>query len=208
MENTKLVLDLEIGYESISIPHKIVIPIRQGKIGIWSYKQHKTDPLAVEKIKIEYAGEERIMINMRGTGRLDINNFPDLRIGGTKIRIDAGMKIENRKLSIQNPKLARLDLPNVPNFADNILREILNKNIGKLTEDINVDIHAILEDIRGQINKPIPFKIKLDHARSEYELGLNLEPIKPEFTITPGGIHLRLYMPFKPTITRIQQAII
>lgn len=206
MEDTKLTINLNLTYESISIPQKIVIPVNEGKFGLWRYKQHKTDPLSVEKIKFGYVGEDRIKINMMLTGRIDVNNFPDIIFGGTKVRIDAGMIIENSNLCILDPKLTNLDLPNVPNFADNILRDILNKNLAKLTDGIKVDLQKILENTRRQLNKSIPFKIKLNKEKYDYELRLNIEPIEPEFKINPQGIRLKLYMILKPTVTRVEQA--
>ncbi len=206
MEDTKLIIDLDIAYESISLPQKIIIPISEGKIGLWSYTQHKTDPLSAEKIKIGYVGEDRIKINMRLTGRVDVNNFPDLIFGGTKVRIDAGMIVETSNLCILDPKLTNLDLPNVPNFADNILRDILNKNLAELMDGIKVDLQTILENTRRQLNKSIPFKIKLNKEKYNYELRLNIEPIEPEFKINPQGIRLKLYMILKPTVTRLEQA--
>jgi hypothetical protein len=131
MEDTHFAINTNVAYERLSFSQKIVIPIEDGKFGIWKYKQHKTDPLSAEKIKIGYAGEDRIKIQLRLTGQLDINNFPDLRVGGTKVHIEAGLAFEAGKLCIIHPELTRLDVPNVLNLVDNLLRDVLNKHLLK-----------------------------------------------------------------------------
>jgi len=209
MEDTKLTINLNLAYESLSTPQKIIIPIDEGKFGIWSYKQHKTDPLSMKNIEIGYVGEDRIKISARLIGRVDINNFPDLRVGGTKVQVEAGLAIEAGELCIIHPEIITLDLPNVPNFADKIIRDELNKNLlPELTKDIKIDIQSILEDTRRQLNRPIPFDIRLNHEKANYALNLNLEPIEPEFGIKPEGIHLKLLMRFNPNVTLIPPAIV
>ena len=131
MVDEHLAIDVNLDYESLSTSQKVVLPIDEGKFGIWKYKQHPTDPLSAEKIKIGYAKEDRIKIQLRLTGQLTINNFPDLRLGGAKVHIEAGLVFEAGKLCIIHPKLTRTDMPNVPNFVDGILRDVLNKHLLK-----------------------------------------------------------------------------
>ena len=131
MEDTHFTKEIILSYESLSISQKFVIPVKEGKFSIWKYKQHKTDPLSAEKIKIGYAREDRIKIRLRLTGQLDVNNFPNLRVGGTKVQVEAGLAFEGGKLCIVHPKLTRIDMPNVPNFVDGILRDVLNEHLLK-----------------------------------------------------------------------------
>ena len=208
MEDSHLTINVNLAYENLSFSQKIVIPIEEGKFGIWKYKQHATDPLSVEKIKIDYAGEDRVKFQLRLTGQIDINNFPDLRVGGTKVQVESGLAVEAGKLCIIHPELKRLDMPNVPNFVDGILRDALNKNLLKqLKNDLKIDIQLLLEDTRRQLNQPIPFEIKLNSEKSNCNLNLNLEPIEPEFAIHSEGIHLKLFSRFNPDVILMPRII-
>jgi len=201
METIKIVFDVVIGYESISRPVKIILPIEKGKFGILSYAQHGTDPMSIEKVKIGYAGENRIKLSMRGTGRLHVENFPDVRIGGTRVEVAAGMAITNGKLCIQNPMLTHLDLPIIPELADDFFRELLNKYLlKKLSDEFKIDIQETLDEAIGKINEPILFNIQVDRASFNYALQLGLEPIEPELEINVQGIRLKLSMTLKPAI--------
>jgi len=208
MKNSHLTIDVNLAYKSLAFPHKIVIPIEAGKFGIWKYQQHVTDLLSVEKIRIGYADKNRIKIKLRLTGQIDINNFPDLRVGGTKVQVESSLVLETGKLCILHPELTRLDLPNVPNFVDGILRDVLNKNLLKqLKNDLKIDIESILEDTKQQLNQPIPFDINVSAEKSNYSLNLNIEPIETEFAIQSKGIHLKLFSQFKPDIALLPQVI-
>lgn len=208
MENTHLTINVNLAYESLSFSQKIVIPIEEGKFGIWKYKQHATDPLSVEKIQIGYADENRIKIRLRLTGQIDINNFPDLRVGGTKVHIESGLAYEAGKLSIIHPELTRLDMPNVPDFLDGILRDALNKHLLKqLSNDLKIDIQSIFEDTRRQLNQPIPFDLSAISEKSNYNLHLNINPIETEFAIHSKGINLKLLTRFEPDVTSIPRII-
>lgn len=207
MDQIKIVIDTDIGYKSLSIPEKIILPIEKGRFGIFSYEQHPTDPMSIEKLKIESAGENRIKINMRGTGRLHVENFPDPRIGGTKVEVEAEMVVEDVKLCIQAPVITHLDLPSIPNFADDFFRDILNKYLlKKLADELKIDIRETLDDARGRINQPITFNIKVDKASLNYVLQLGLEPIEPELEIKDQGIRLKLSLTLKPVIALLKEA--
>ena len=201
MDKSKLTIILKIGYNSISFPGKIVIPIENSKLGLISYQQHKEDPLSIEKVKVEYAGENRIKLKMRGTGRLDIKNMPDLKIGGTVVNAEAGIAIESSKLCIQEPKIVNLSLPSIPGLAEEIIRKILNQNLlNTLTNELKIDLQKTLIDMKNQINKPTPFKIKLNKTEVKYNFTPGLEQINPELTISPKGIQINLIMNLRPEI--------
>lgn len=201
MPGAKLTAKLEIKYDSIPLPEKIIMPIAKGKIGGFEYEQHKSDPLSIEKLKFEYAGENRLRIKARGTGQLMIKGAPDLRIGGTKIHLEADLKIEDRKLRFLNPGLIRLDFPNMPNIFDKFLRDIFNKHLTTaLEQDAFLDLQLTLENLRHELNRPIPFIMKVEKIRSDNLLELNSEPIEPEFSIDSEGICFILYADLNPLV--------
>jgi len=201
MEDTKLTISSEIGYNSLTFPDKIVLPFFEGKIGGFSYEQHPTDPLSFENLEIGYAGENRIKLTMRGTGRIKIKNMPDLKIGGTKIHVETDITLEEGKFRFLNPELVKLDFPNFPNFADKMLRDVFNRNLlATLKEDLKIDLQGIMADLRSEMNKPIKLKLNSNKTHSKYFLELNLNPIEPEFHITLQAIILKLYVTLKPVI--------
>lgn len=201
MEDTKLTINAEIGYSSLTFPDKIVLPFFEGKIGGFSYEQHATDPLSFENLEIGYAGENRIKLTMRGTGRINIKNMPDLKIGGTKIQVETNITLEEGKFRFLNPELVKLDFPNFPNFADKMLRDIFNKNLlAALKEDFKIDLQDIMADLRSEMNKPIKLKLNSNKTHSKYLLELNLNPIESEFHITLQAINLKLFVTLKPVI--------
>jgi hypothetical protein len=201
MHGAKLSAKLEIKFDSLPLPEKIILPITKGKIGGFEYEQHKSDPLSIEKLTFEYAGENRLRIKARGTGQLVIKNAPDLRIGGTKIHLEADLKIEDRKLRFLDPSIIRLDFPNMPNIFDKFLRDIFNKHLTKaLEQDAYLDLQLTLENLRHELNKPIPFNMQVDKIKSEHLLELNSEQIEPEFSIDSEGICFILYADLNPLV--------
>lgn len=202
MNETKIELETNISYDSIPFPKKIIIPIEEGNFLVFSYKQHETDPLAVERVKFEYGGGNQIKIGMRGTGRLAVDNFPDVRIGGTKIEVKAGLIFKNTKLCIQHPELTNLDLPNIPNFTDDFFQDILNQYLlPNLEKKLQLDLYDTIENARTKINKPIPFNINIGREEYRYELKLFCELIEPALNISSDGIQIKIYFGFKPEIT-------
>jgi hypothetical protein len=201
MHGAKLSAKLAIKFESLPLPEKIILPITKGKIGGFEYEQHKSDPLSIEKLAFEFAGENRLKIKARGTGQLVIKNAPDLRIGGTKIHIEADLKIEDRKLRFLKPSITRLDFPNIPAMFDKFLRDLFNKHLTKaLEQDAYIDLQVTLENLRHELNRPIPFNMKVEKRKSEYLLELNSEPIEPEFSIDSEGICFILYADLNPLV--------
>ena len=201
MHGAKLSAKLEIKFDSLPLPEKIILPITKGKIGGFEYEQHKSDPLSIEKLTFEYAGENRLRIKARGTGQLVIKNAPDLRIGGTKIHLEADLKIEDRKLRFLDPSIIRLDFPNMPNIFDKFLRDIFNKHLTKaLEQDAYIDLQLTLENLRHELNRPIPFNMQVDKIKSEHLLELNSEQIEPEFSIDSEGICFILYADLNPLV--------
>jgi hypothetical protein len=206
MYGAKLSAKLAIKFESLPLPEKIVLPITKGKIGGLEYEQHKSDPVSIEKLTFEFAGENRLKIKARGTGQLVIKNAPDLRIGGTKIHIEADLKIEDRKLRFLKPSITRLDFPNIPDMFDKFLRDLFNKHLTKaLEQDAYLDLQVTLENLRHQLNKPIPFNMKVDKIKSEYLLELKSEQIDPEFNIDHEGICFTLYADLNPEVKKINK---
>jgi hypothetical protein len=85
------------------------------------------------------------------------------------------------------------------------LRHIVTKFVlEKLKEVIAWDFQEPLENAREQINRPIPFKIKLDQAVLHYEFRAGLETIAPDLKISPDGIHLQFAMTLKPAIAQVE----
>ncbi|MCI0495966.1 hypothetical protein L0Z72_13255 [candidate division KSB1 bacterium] len=206
MTGAKLSAKLAINFDSLPLPEKIILPITKGKIGGFEYEQHKSDPLSIEKLTFEFAGENRLKIKARGTGQLVIKNAPDLRIGGTKIHIEADLKIEDRKLRFLKASITRLDFPNIPAMFDKFLRDLFNKHLTKaLEQDAYIDLQVTLENLRHELNRPIPFNMKVEKIKSEYFLELNSEPIEPEFSIDSQGICFILYADLNPLVKEKNQ---
>lgn len=201
MPGAKLSAKLKIKFDSIPLPEKIVLPITKGKIGGFEYEQHKSDPLSIEKLIFEYAGEDRLRIKARGTGQLVVKNAPDLRIGGTKLHLEAHLKIEDRKLRFLDISIIKLDFPNMPNIFDKFLRDIFNKHLTKaLEQDAFLDLQLTLENLRHELNRPIPFIMKVEKIKSENYLELNSEQIEPEFSIDTEGICFMLNADLNPKV--------
>lgn len=201
MNGAKLSAKLEINFDTIPLPEKIILPITKGSIGGFDYEQHKSDPMSIEQLKFESTRPNRLKIKARGTGRLTVKNAPDLRIGGTKIEVEADLKIEDQKLRILNPKITRLDFPNLPAMFDKLLREVFNKHLSNaLEQDAFIDLRVTLDNLKNQINKPIPFKTQVDKIKSDYILELNSEQFEPEFSLDDQGICFGLHAKLNPAI--------
>jgi hypothetical protein len=208
MAKVKLSLDADLGYADVPVPDKIVVPIAAGKIGPISYKSHPTDPLAVEKLVIEYAGPDRIKIHTRGTGRIALSPAPDVRLGGMNVEIESGLAIKDLKLLIKNPRLTKLDLPNVTGLVDKLIRDLLNRFLlNRLSEVIAVDLNDSLEKARRQINQPIRFQLDIGKGTAAYEFNPNLESFAPDFKIAQEGIHLWFDVTFAPGLALAQSKV-
>ena len=201
MEQIKLSIDVDIGYASIPVPSKIIIPVKPGKVAFWRYKQHQTDPLRLHRIKIEYSANGRIKIRVRGTGRLSIKNFPDLRIGGTKVEIEAGLKVQEMILMVNKPRLTKLDLPNVPGPLDDLLRGFVNDSLmNDLTKALELDLRKPLDEAKTQINQPNVFNIDVGKKKVGYIFTAGVQTFKPQVEILPDKIHIGVDIELAPRI--------
>lgn len=136
MNPIKHSITAEIDYDSIPLPAKIIVPIEAGKFALFSFRQHASDPLSVQDLKISYAGSNSINISMRGTGRLSMKNLPDLKFGGSFLEMQAGLSIQNKKLYLQKPAITRFDMPHLPGPLQKLLRHIVSKFLPKLLSEI------------------------------------------------------------------------
>lgn len=82
MSRITLTVETNIGYDSIPVPDKMVLPIQAGRVGLFKYKQHESEPFSVEQVKMVHAGGKRVKIGMLAAGRLDISTFPDPKFDG------------------------------------------------------------------------------------------------------------------------------
>jgi len=209
MGKIKIALDADIGYDSLPIPDKIVIPIEDGKIGVLSYKQHRTDPLTAEQIVIGYAGKDRLKINVRVTGRISVSDFPDLRLGGFKVEIIGGLTEQNLKLRLIDPQIPRWNLPNVPALLDNLIKQLLNKFLlKKLAEVLALDLKAPVQKAVSQINRPNVFAMAIGKNNLTYEFKPNVELFEPTLTISAEGLNLKFEATLAPAMTLIQPRMI
>jgi hypothetical protein len=210
MAKVKLSLDANLGYADVPIPDKIIIPIEAGKFGPISYKPHDTDPLAVEKVVIQYANPNRIKMNMRTTGRISLGPAPDVGLGGLKVEVESGLVVKDLQLLLKNPRLTYLDLPGVPGAVDKLIRNILNRFLlNRLSEVITVDLNEPLEKAGKQINQPIHFQLEIGKGAMAYELNPNLESFEPYLKLSQKAINIRFDMIFAPefSLTQPQTAL-
>jgi len=205
MAKIKITIDADLAYASLPIPNKIIIPIEAGKLGPLSYKPHDTDPLCAEQIVIAHGGNDRLKISLRVTGRIAVNNFPDLRLGKSKIEITSGLTVQDMKLLITAPQITQWDLPNVPAPLEQLVKHLLNKFLlKKLLEALQIDLQAPLEKALAQINRPTVFEIAVGKNRLAYEFKPNVESFEPKLTVAAAGLHLAFAVPLAPAIEMIQ----
>ena len=201
MNETDAALTINLTFDSIPSPQKIVLPLEEGKFGIFRYRQHPNDPLSIEGISFGYMNEHQILIKMTGTGQLKVDNFANIKIGGTKIELKAGVNIENKTLNIYDLKLSRLEFPNIPSFADKLLSNLFNNILLKhLTEKLTVDLSEFLETAKEKINNPIPIDFEISNRKYNYNFVVDCEPHAPLLKVTPDGIHLEIQFSFNPKI--------
>jgi hypothetical protein len=208
MTKVKLSLDADLAYADVPVPDKIFVPIEAGKFGPISYKPHHTDPLAVEKLVIQYAGPDRIKIHMRATGRISLSPVPDVRLGGLNVEVESGLAVKDLKLLIKNPRISKLDMPSVPGPVDKLIRNLLNRFLlNRLSEVIGVDLNEPLEKAKGQINQPIRFQLEIGKGTLAYEFNADLESFAPDLKLSQEGIHLRFDVTFAPELSLAQPKV-
>ncbi|GEM_PF-3051061 len=202
MGKIKITLAAAVGYDSLPIPDKLVIPIAKENIGVFSYKQHDSDPLTAEKITVRPAGENRLTINLRLTGRISVNNFPDPRLGGSKVEITGRLAVHGLKLRLLDPQITRLDLSGAPAPLDNLMKHLLNKFLlKKLAEALEIDLQPPVEKAMAQINRPDVFALKIGQNNLPYEFKANVEAFEPALTVLPEGLHLNFDVTLAPAIS-------
>ncbi len=205
MEKIKITIEADVAYASLPIPNKIIIPIDAGKLGPLSYKQHDTDPLSAEQIVVAHGGDDRLKISVRVTGRVAVSNFPDLRLGKSRVEITSGLIVRDMKLLITSPQITQWELPNVPAPFEQLAKHLLNKFLlKKLLEALEIDLQAPLEKALAQINRPTAFEIAVGKSRCAYEFKPNVEAFEPKLTVAAAGLHLAFAVPLAPTVEMIQ----
>ncbi len=201
MKETSLLLAVDLSYDSIPTPQKFTLPIEDGKFGIFKYQQHPFDPVSVQNITFEYAGENQVKISMRGAGQLKVENFPDLKIGGTKIEAKAKLQIDNNVLTIFDLHISRLDFPNIPGFADKLLSSLFNSLLSNSLKDkLKFDLSDSLEKIQEKINEPIPINFEMGNTKYNYNILPGISPDIPVLKISQEGIQIRIHSAPKPVI--------
>jgi len=129
MEKIKFSIDGQIIERAVSTSDKIILPVKEGTFGLFKYRQHPTDPLAVENLMLEVVGDNKVKIKMRMTGRLQVDNFPDPKMGGTKIEVLSRPMLEGNKICFRELEITHLDIPNVLNLFDDLIRQIVNDSL-------------------------------------------------------------------------------
>ncbi len=205
MTKVNLSLDVDLGYADMPVPDKIFVPIAAGKFSLFSYKSHPTDPLFVEKVRLQYAADDRLKLSMKVSGRVAVSHFPDLRLGGTTVEIESGLIVKDLKLLIKNLRITQLNLPSLPGPIDKLIGHLLNKFLLKrLSEVIGADLNAPLERAKAQINQPIRFQLEIGKSTTAYEFSPNLESFTPALKIFREGIRLRFEVTFAPELSIVQ----
>jgi len=201
MKQASLIFAVNLNYDSIPTPPKFELPIEDGKFGIFKYQPHPSDPLSVENITFEYAGENLVKIKMKLSGKLEVENFPDLNLSGTKIEAKTKFQIVNEELIISNLFISQLDFPNIPGFADKLLSNLFNNFLSKsIKEKLKFDLSNSLEKIKQQINKPIPFSFEMGNRKYTFNCLPGCLPDIPELNIAQEGIQIRIRSALKPEI--------
>jgi len=205
MGKIKITLAAAIGYDSLPIPDKLVIPIATEKAGVFSYKQHGSDPLAAEKITIRPAKENRLTISLRLTGRIAVSNFPDPRLGGSKVEVTGALAVHDLKLRLLDPQITRLDLSGAPAPLDNLMRHLLNKFLlKKLAEALEIDLQTPVARAMAQINRPNVFELPIGQNNLPYEFKANVETFEPTLAVSPEGLQFNFDVTLAPAISLIR----
>lgn len=129
MQKIELIIDGKIIKKEITTSDKVILPVKEGTIGPFKYRQHPTDPLAVEDLQLEVMGDNKVKIKMRMTGRVQVDNFPDPKMGGTKLDVLTEPSLENGKLCFRKLEITHLDVPNVLSLFDDLIRQVANQNL-------------------------------------------------------------------------------
>lgn len=199
-----LSITTDVGYKSIPIPERIILPITPGKLGMLKYQQHPTEPFSVEQVEIRHAGDNRVKISMRGSGRLDVKNFPDPKFDGAQIEMEGDIVLNDQHVRVQDLHLQHLDLPKIPSPIDNLIRKILNKNlIPNLAEILEIDLEKELNKVMKQMNCPNRFMFKFGNEELNYEFCAGVNSVAPHLNVSSDGFHLRFYLAFIPSIRKI-----
>lgn len=202
--NTTLTLELHIAYDSLKLPEKLILPIEEGSSGFTTYRQHQSDPLAAEQFQLSYAGEHAIQIAMRLTGRIALDRLPDLKLDGTRLVVRAGVLLNGMVLSIQHPQFTDLDFPNVPNVADEMVRDLVNQSVTTTLKDQwRIDLTSSFENMQQSLNQPIPFEFTVARSAQSYHLALNSAIRAPQFNVEPDGLRIKATIEFKPHFVEI-----
>lgn len=204
MRHIDLIIETDIGYDSLPVPEKMVLPIQPGKVGLFKYKQHGTDPFSVEQVNIVHAGGNRVKIGMVAAGWLDIFTFPDPNFSGAEIEVEGGFSINDLHLQAHGLRLKHLDLRKVPSAIDELIRKILNKYLmTRLTEVLHLDLEPELNKAMQQLNRPNPFKIKFGKQEAKYEFCAGVNAIEPKLQISPAGFHVKFNLTLAPNIRTV-----
>ncbi len=129
MKKLKFSVDGRTIEKEVTTPDKIILPVKEGTFGLFKYRQHPTDPLAVENLELEVVEDSKVKIKMRMTGRLQVDNFPDPKMGGTKLEVLTKPILENGKICFSELEIAYLNIPNVLNLFDDLIRQVVNQSL-------------------------------------------------------------------------------
>lgn len=204
METSSLKFDLKFDYDSLTLPKKVIIPIDDGQSGPIKYSQHATDPLAIEQIKFSYANPDHVQVHMRVTGRVALKNLPDLKLGGTYLTVVANISLHNKTLFIKNPKLSHIDVPHVPDIADDFIQKLINKHIvNNLSQHFAIDLTATFALFEKTLNTPIPFNVTVLAGQQAYAFDLNGTFGDPILHVRPEHLQCEVEIQFTPSINEM-----
>ena len=201
MQNIKIMLNAEIGYESLAIQDKIILPIEAGKWTILKYRQHSTNPLSVESISLHPLSPDQLQILFRLTGILKVNLFPDLKLGGAELRVQARLRIRDKNPEVSDLKIVTIKLRHLPQMIANLFRKHLNQKLAAhFRALINRQIKTIFSGTRELMRTANRFELQFDAKTWPCEFQPNGRQSAIGIELTPECIRLQIAFTLKPTI--------
>ena len=104
----------------------------------------------------------------------------------------------------EKPTLFHLDVPNIPDFADDFIQKLVNRHVlSSLQETFKIDLSAYYAIIEKTINDPILFNISVYEEEQQYAFDMNGTFIEPIIAITPDSLQCKAAIDFSPTLESI-----
>ena len=192
MQNTSITLSAEIGYDSLAIQDKIVLPIEAGKWTMLKYQQHPAEPLSIEKVSLQRVNHDRLQFRIRLTGKLKIKLLPDLKLVGTELFVESKVRIEENDLVLDDVKVVKIESGKKPKIIAKLFQKHLNKKLsGHFERLMNQHIQKLFTGIRDIMRTANQFEIKFDSKTYPYEFQLNGRQRTMDVELTPASIRIQ-----------------